>query len=94
MGNRKGAPKILLSPAFSHNQNVVDARTKLADTQYARKWRLAANRSQGFMGDAHDQRFSGPNVFNLVRDPRVQYRMPRDVVLAFPLADLYHAAFG
>ncbi len=45
MANRKGAAKILLCLAFSHNQNVMDARTEFTDTQDTPNRKLAENRS-------------------------------------------------
>ena len=46
MMNRKSAAKALPRRAFSRNENVIDERTELEDTQYARKWKIVQNCSQ------------------------------------------------
>ncbi len=51
MVNRKGAAKILLWPAFSHNQNGVDARTQFEATQHIPNRKIADNRSHTSISD-------------------------------------------
>jgi hypothetical protein len=46
MVNRKSPAKALPRPAFSRNQNVIDAQTELADTQDAPNEKIAQNCSQ------------------------------------------------